>query len=138
MELHLRVNSNKEAGFTLIEFCVATVIMMVGLLGLLQGVNIAIEQNLGNVLRNEAVSVADEQMVFVKTAAATAAGWTALATLPTADTAIRKVRGGSYTFTINKQVIVKSTKSSEVVIQVSWTYRNKSLSHKVTSLILSP
>jgi type IV pilus assembly protein PilV len=132
----LRVNTDKEAGFTLIEFCVATLIMMVGLLGLLQGVNIAIEQNLGNLLRNEAASVADEQMVTVKAAATVLSNWTALAT--TTSSVVRKVRGGNCTFTINRTVATKTTKSKEVSIAVSWTYKSKTLSHKITSLILSP
>jgi len=51
-----------NSGFTLIEFLVAIVILMVGLLGLLQTINVAINHNLQNDLRNIAVSVADEEM----------------------------------------------------------------------------
>ena len=112
------VYSNKKAGFTLIEFCVATLIMMVGLLGLLQGVNLAIEQNLGTLIRNEAVSVADEQMVFAKSAAATSTGFDAMVTLSSPDTVSRKIRGGGFTFKIYRDVTVKSPKSKEVRILV--------------------
>ena len=61
MEIQLHVISNNR-GFTIIEFLVAIVIVMVGMLGLLQSVNVALTHNLQNQMRNEAVMVADEQM----------------------------------------------------------------------------
>jgi len=48
--------------FTLIEFVVSVLILTVGLLGLLQTINTAISNNMGNTLRNEATVVADEQL----------------------------------------------------------------------------
>lgn len=51
-----------ESGFTLIEFLVAIVILMVGLLGLMQTVNMAIHYNMNTQIRNEATMIADERM----------------------------------------------------------------------------
>ena len=51
-----------KRGFTLIEFLVAIVILMVGMLGLLQVVNLAYSTNLQNDLRNTAVVLADEEI----------------------------------------------------------------------------
>lgn len=51
-----------DDGFTLIEFLVAVVILMVGMLGLLQAINLAYSTNLQNDLRNTAVVLADEQL----------------------------------------------------------------------------
>lgn len=135
------VNSNKEAGFTLIEFCVATLIMMVGLLGLLQGVNVAIEHNLGNIIRNEAVSVADEQMVETKNTASVtdgsiATGFIALTT--STYTVPRKIRAANYMFTIIRTVVTSSTKTKEVNIKVEWTYKGKTLNYQQASLVWSP
>lgn len=136
-------NTNREAGFTLIEFCVATLIMLVGLMGLLQGVNIAYEQNLGNMLRNEAVCIVDEQMVAAINAATytadgvTATGFNSLVTIP-AYSVTRKMRGGSRTFSVLRTVTAQSTQTKEVNIKVSWTYKSKTLSHQATSLVLSP
>ena len=59
------VNTNNQ-GFTLIEFLVAIVILMVGLLGLLQTVNYAIVNNTTNQLRQEALLLADERMNLEK------------------------------------------------------------------------
>jgi type IV pilus assembly protein PilV len=47
-------------GFTLIEVMVAIIIMMVGLLALLQTVNLAIAHNNSNKLRNDAIAYADQ------------------------------------------------------------------------------
>lgn len=46
-------------GFTLIEFLVAIVILMVGMLGLLQVVNVGLVHNVNSQLRSDGVSVAD-------------------------------------------------------------------------------
>ena len=49
-------------GFTLIEVMVAIIIMMIGILGLLQTVNMAIAYNRSNKLRNDAIIYADQAM----------------------------------------------------------------------------
>ena len=56
-----------KSGFTLIELLVSMVIMLVGLLGLLQTVNIAMEYNLKNQMRNEVVRIGDEIMNGMRT-----------------------------------------------------------------------
>ena len=52
--------SSSSSGFTLIEVMVAMVITLVGLLGLLQSVNLATEHNIKNALRDEAVQVGED------------------------------------------------------------------------------
>ena len=61
MPLRKTVRSN-NLGFTLVEFLVAIVIMMIGLMALLQCVNIAIVRNLENQFRDGAVTLADERL----------------------------------------------------------------------------
>lgn len=135
------VNSNRKAGFTLVEFCVATLIMMVGLLGMLKAVNMAFEQNLGTVIRNEAASVADEQMVLAKNTESSTANFVVLAQGATADsssTVVRKLRNGNFTYNINRHDTGMSARTKEVIIRVSWVYRGKTVDHRVTSLISNP
>lgn len=49
-------------GFTLIEVLMAMLVLTVGLLGLLQSLQLGYRQNLRDRVRNEAVQVAEEQM----------------------------------------------------------------------------
>ena len=56
------VSMQNKKGFTLVEVLVAMGIMMVGLLGLLQSVNIAIEHNFRNQQRDEVVRIGEKVM----------------------------------------------------------------------------
>ena len=57
------MTSNKSnSGFTLVEVIMAMLIFMVGMLGLLTAVNLAIETNLRNQIRDEAVNVGERVM----------------------------------------------------------------------------
>lgn len=62
----LPISMQNKSGFTLVELLVAMVIMLVGLLGLLQSVNIAMEYNLKNQMRNEVIRVAQDNMNFMR------------------------------------------------------------------------
>ena len=130
------MNSNNQSGFTLIEFCVAVLIMMVGLLGLLQAVNMATLHNLGTVLRNEAISLADEQIVLTKTSVIDSATFTSLA--GAADNNNRKTRSGFCNYSVNRTVTTASTNSKEVAVRVSWRYKGNKLNHIISTLITNP
>jgi type IV pilus assembly protein PilV len=54
--------SSSESGFTLIEVMVSILILMVGLMGLLQTINLSIEHNMRNQLRNEGANLADAEL----------------------------------------------------------------------------
>lgn len=134
MEQH--VNSDKQSGFTLIEFCVAVLIMMVGLLGLLQAVNMATQHNLANILRNEAISIADNQMVLAKSAVVDSSTFTALAN--TTTTVSTQIRSGTNSYSVARNVTAPSTNSKEVIVTVSWQYRGKTVNHMISSLVVNP
>jgi type IV pilus assembly protein PilV len=130
------VNLDSRSGFTLIEFCVAVLIMMVGLLGLLQAVNMTSVHNLGSLLRNEAISVADEQMVLTKASVFDSATFTALAA--TSGQVNRKARGGFNNYSVNRTVAATSTNSREVAVRVSWRFKGNRFNHIISTLVLNP
>src|SRR5512136_2934964 len=66
-DAHVEMSHPNNGGFTLIELMAAMVITLVGLLGLLQAINVAMEHNLKNQLRDEAVLVAEQWMGNLKT-----------------------------------------------------------------------
>lgn len=134
------VNSDKEAGFTLIEFCVATLIMMVGLLGLLQAVNMATVHNLGSLLRNEAITLADDRMVRAKTSVYDAATFTALVTDTPSTTNLvsRGVRSGFANYSVVLSVAALGTNTKELTSRVVWRYKGSKLSHSISSILVNP
>jgi type IV pilus assembly protein PilV len=130
------VTSDNQSGFTLIEFCMAVLIMMVGLMGLLQAVNIATEHNLGNILRNEATTIADDQMVQAKSLVVDSASLTALPDI--AIVVSTPIRTGTKSYSVTRTVTTASTNSREVVVTVSWQYKGKTLRHMISSLVVNP
>lgn len=122
--------SNRN-GFTLVEFLVSIVILMIGLLGLLQTINVAIDQDLGNVFRNEAVIVVDEMMMKKRAK-----------TFDSVSTVVNKtyseqrtVRGIPKTFTLTETVESVTSNSKQISINASWTKKNSTYNHSATSVV---
>ena len=120
---------SSESAFTLIEFLVAIVILMVGMLGLLQMVNVALSQSLQNQLRNEAVIVLDTEMAMEL-----AKGYELVDISTTNYPITRKVLGN------NKQYLVARSGTSfsnsrQVNFQVSWLYKGVSYTHNASSVL---
>ena len=130
-----RINS----GFTLIEVMVAIVIMMVGMLGLLQSINVAMEYNLKNHLRDEAVLVGEKYMNIMRGKA-----FDQLSTIPlpsgnTYGTRYEssKVRGTGKQYSVDMKVIDLSTDpvtpSRQLDVTVSWTIKGVTYQNRVTA-----
>ncbi len=121
-----------DSGFTLIEFLVAIVILMVGMLALLEVVNVALKQNLTNQLRNEAVMIADNRMALEMTKP-----FALISTnvTPHSSTVTRNVNIAQKNFTVRKTGTSVSTTTKNVDITVLWDYKNTPYTHTVRSLI---
>ncbi len=123
------VQFNNESGFTLIEFIVAVVILMVGMLGLLQTANVAISSNRQNQLRNEATLVMDKWL-----STELAKGYASASISPSSWYESRPVLNGF----VNYSVVRSGTQlqnSKEVRLTVSWPYRNMRYSYKGGGII---
>lgn len=121
---------NDRDGFTLVEFLVAIVILMVGLLGLLQTINVAVDQNLGNVFRNEAVTVVDELMMKDR-----AKAFDSLSTGSKTSVISRNVRGITKVYSVNERVDGVTTNSKQISIEASWTKKNSTYNHSATTVV---
>lgn len=123
-----------RAGFTLIEFLVALVILMVGLLGLLQTVNYALSHNLGNQLRQEAIMLADERMNLQKTKP-----FALISTTPAPyehnDAVQRPINRGfqNYSVVTSNSDLTNQTKSID--IEVVWRHKGGRYNHSMSSLV---
>lgn len=122
-----------NGGFTLIEFLVSIVILMVGLLGLLQAVNMSYSHNLQNQLRNEAVIVADLEM-----AKELAKGYVGVD--PSQSSVFRNYTVSRKILNTFKLYSVSKTggqlqNSKQVMIETSWKYKKVRYSHNASGVI---
>lgn len=121
-------------GFTLIEFLVSIVILMVGLLGLLQTINVALSENLKTQVRNEAVVVVDEEM-----AKELAKGYDGI-NLGENFSAFRNYTVSKKMMNTFKLYSVSKTgdslqNSKQVAITVSWKHKGQRYTHNATSVV---
>ncbi len=125
MELH-----KKNKGFTLVEALVALVILAILLLGLLSALIITYEHSTRNIIRDEAVKIANEYAETYRNMG--------IGNIPANQsiTVNRKIRNSVVAFTIK---VVSSDivagKIKQVKITVSWTYKGKTYSHTIETLV---
>lgn len=131
----MHVNKN-EKGFTLLEFVVAVFILMVGLLGLLQSVNLGISTNMVNQLRTTGVVTADQllsdRIARIDRSIACAAF--------TSNTSVRvKVLNAykNYSATIDTTCPSQpvSPNTYKVDVRLRWKYKNMQYNHDASSVV---
>ena len=126
---------NNASGFTLIEFLVAIVILMVGLLGLLQAVNYTIGHTMTTQLRDEAVRIADERLVTEKSrvfdSIATGSG------AKTEEKVQVNVMNAFKNYSVVKEAdfLTGSVNTKAIQVEVVWRYKGVRYSHVVSSLV---
>lgn len=121
-----------EAAFTLIEFLVAILILMVGMLGLLQMVDVSLNHSLQNQLRNEAVYVLDAEM-----AKEMAKGFNKIDITTRNYTASRKILGTYKMYSVARTGRVFSN-SRQVDFMVSWRHKGLRYTHNASSVLTNP
>lgn len=119
-----------ESGFTLVEFLVAIVIMMVGLLGLLQAVNVGLNHNMSSQVRSEATMIADEAL------ANELAKPFDLVSTSTANRNVsnRPVLNAFRNFSVVRTGATLSN-SKQVNITVIWRHKNVRSTHETSSVV---
>ena len=132
-------------GFTLIEILIAMLIMMIGLLGLLQAVNIATEQNLRTQLRDESVMIGEQRLNELKMRGmGTTAAFRLLTTTSTIEPVESSMRAFTKNFTVENKVSSASstplatTQSKKLEVVITWTYRGTSYSNRMVSTLTDP
>jgi type IV pilus assembly protein PilV len=116
-------------GFTLIEVVVAILIMMVGLLGLLATINLAMDMNTRDYMRDEAVRVGEKAMNTTKNS-----GYASIATGTTTQTISSNVRGVAKNYNVTTTV-TQLPNSRQISIVVDWTYKGQTYFHGVDSVV---
>lgn len=128
----LQVISNKNSsGFTLIEVMMAILILMVGMLGLLQAINLTLEVNLRNQLREEAVNVGQRVMSELRNNT-----FDNLSTNYALYKVPSNIRGTARTYDVTRTSTVISTQNSlpvtkQLMVLVQWTYKGVTYENRV-------
>jgi len=123
------VYTNKR-GFTLIELLVAVIILSVGLLALLQTVNLALMHNSNNMLRNEAIQLADEQMALqMSRPFASVSTNTKIQVIPKQVNLVLK------NYSVVMQGTSVSANTTRVAVTVKWKVKGQPYSHAITSML---
>lgn len=114
-------------GFTLVEVLVAIVIMVVGLLGLLEAVNVAMEHNLRNQLRDQSVYVGEKILNDMR-------GQQFDSTFTNHTTIPMSLRGVSKKFTVDTTTIPLGVDTKQYQVVVKWTYKNRDYQNQVVTV----
>lgn len=129
---HRTLISNSRA-FTLVEVMVAIMILTVGLLGMLQVINLAIATNMQNDFRNQAVLIAEEQLAqkkslpFSNITASTQKSLNVQA--PLRNTSV------NYSVTYRVDDVGNSKK---IDIGVRWQFKNNTYEHVISTMVANP
>ena len=123
---------NKRA-FTLVEVLVAMLILMIGLLGMLQVINLAIRTNLQNEVRDRAVAIAEDRMAREKSLPF----GNITASVEKNITIPSNIRSGSTNYSVTLRVD-NIGNSKKVDIGVRWQNRGDMYEHVVSSLVTNP
>lgn len=115
-------------GFTLIEVMIAIVILLVGALGLLQALNVAMDHNIQNQRREEVVRVAEGVMHDMRSQP-----FGAVFTPTT--TVSSKLRASTVRYTVTRRVTnVTPNTTDRYQVDVRWAYRNYSALHTIVTI----
>lgn len=129
----MATSNRNSAGFTLVEVMVAIIIMMVGLLGLLQSINLATDANMKNQLRDEAVYVGEKYLNQLR-----GQGFDNIAaTYPLISTASR-IRGTGKKLMVQESSTTLATDTKQLLVVVNWTYKGTTYENRVTAPTSKP
>ena len=124
-----KVSASDSRGFTLVEVLMAMLIMTVGLLGLLQSMQVAYQNNARNKLREEAVQLAEEQMNdFRQMSFGIVTANRVIASIS------RTIAGGSRNFNVMRNSESMGTDSRRLTVEVAWTFKNVTAHHVIYAI----
>jgi prepilin-type N-terminal cleavage/methylation domain-containing protein len=119
-----------DKGFTLIEVMVAVMIMAIGLLALLQTVNLAIAVNRGNQLRTDAIIFADQTAGSARVTSL--ANWTDLNRIEQHTNNLGFVNYSVVTITTP----IPTSAARDLLVRVAWRDKGVRKTHTLTTNIV--
>ena len=117
-------------GMTLIEIMISLLLMAIVAVALMQASIIVLNNNIKNELRDEAVNVAEQRMNEVRSTP-----FANLSSVPTTTTISRNLRAMTIPFTASLVTTPVSSISTQVAVNVTWTYRNLPYNHSISTVL---
>lgn len=128
-----------NSGFTLVELMVAVLIAVVGMFGVLETLNVSLQHNLKNELRNQAVDLGERYMAEFR-----GTDFDAIAAAYPFRNVTSSVRGVKKTFVVERssqrlaQDAYGSATSRKLTVVVKWAFRNVTSQNRVESVVARP
>ena len=136
MQQLLNAMLNKK-GLTLVEVMIALVVLLIVSLALMQTALVSINANMTNVLRDEAVNIAEMSMnesrntSFDSLAAGTTSG--------TVSRTLRNITNFSYAVTRTVTNLPPTNPNNKRLdIAVAWTWKGENYTHSITTIVKRP
>jgi hypothetical protein len=112
---------------------IALVVLLLVFLALMQTALVSINANMNNVLRDEAVAIAERNII-----AARNTPYEALAAGTTTTTEDRNVRNLPTTYTIVRTVTDLGVNNKQIGTTVSWTWKGEPFNHNMSTIRMRP
>lgn len=125
-----------ERGMTLIEILISLTLLSIVSLALIQSALVAINVNIRNGLRDEAVSVAEQRMNELRNTPFSDPFMQVNSPGGATEAAVtRKVRSVAIPFTIKRVVQQVNADNKLVTLTVTWFYKNVQYQHSVSTVL---
>jgi len=120
-----------KTGLTLVEVLIALVISLLVFLALMQTALIGIDSNMSNVLRGEAVGIAEDRMNVARNQP-----FDSLAAVTSSETVLKNLRNiTNFSYAVTRTVADLNTDNKQVDIRVQWTWKGETYTHNITTIV---
>ena len=130
---------NKK-GISLVEIMIALVVLLLVSLALMQTALVSIDSNMNNLLRDEALSIAEEWVIRSRNIPFDNLTSNSLSQSGTGvDTITRNFRNiTNQTFTVTSIVTDRGIDNKQVGVTVAWTWKAQPFNHNMSSIVRRP
>jgi Tfp pilus assembly protein PilV len=133
MEGHVMrtIASADKRGFSQIEILISLVLLLLVFLALAQTALVSIDSNMTNILRDEAVSIAEVSMNKARNIP-----FDNLAALN--ETVPRNFRNITIQYNVSRTVTPRGSNNKEVGIMVTWNWKGNPYTNTITTIVRKP
>lgn len=121
-------------GMTLIEILIAFALVTITAAALMKTTLLAMNTNVMNEMRDEAVNVAEQRMNDLRSTPFANPLMTATA-IVSDGTITRDIRGITCTYTLQRQISDINANSKQVSLTVTWSYRSQQYQHSIATVL---